>query len=98
LRALTNCETTTLSPYFPNKDLSQINIEEGIPWLARKFGAENAEAWTLGNTIYMKSGVDSPNAVEGISMIGHEIVHSTQYDQYGFLGLATRCCCCRLKG
>ena len=22
-------------------------------------------------------------------MIGHEIVHSTQYDQYGFLGLAT---------
>lgn len=90
LRALTSCENGILSQYFPNKDLSKIDIKEGIPYLARKFGAENADAWTFYDTIYMAAGIDAPDTRDGISLIGHEIVHSTQYDQYGGIGLASR--------
>ncbi len=89
LRALTDCESSILSSYFPNKDLSKIDIKEGIPYVARKGGAEGADAWTFKNTIYL--GVpDAPDTAGGISLIGHEIVHSTQYDQFGVIGLARR--------
>jgi RHS repeat-associated protein len=57
LRSLTLCELAVLQPYFPQKNLKKINIKTGIPWLARKFGAEGADAWTLWNTIYMAPGV-----------------------------------------
>ncbi|URL56877.1 DUF4157 domain-containing protein [Luteibacter flocculans] len=90
LRSLTDCENRILAPYFPGKDLSKIDVEEGIPWLARQFGAGNADAWTYKNTIYTAPGVDAPDTAGGISLIGHEIVHSTQYDQYGAIGLARR--------
>ena len=90
LRSLTLCELAVLQPYFPQKNLKKINIKTGIPWLARKFGAEGADAWTFENTIYMKPGVDAPDTIEGISLIGHETVHTTQYDQYGAIGLARR--------
>lgn len=90
LRALTDCESGILSKYFPSKDLSKIDIKDGIPYLARKGGAEGADAWTFKNTIYMAPGIDAPDTIGGISLIGHEIVHSTQYDQYGVIGLARR--------
>jgi uncharacterized protein RhaS with RHS repeats len=90
LRPLTRCESNVLQPYFPKKDLRKIDIEEGIPWLARKFGAEGADAWTFRNTIYMAPGIDAPDTIAGISLIGHEVVHTTQYDQYGVIGLARR--------
>jgi RHS repeat-associated protein len=90
LRPLSNCEKLLIGPYFPDKDLGDIDIQEGIPFLARKFGAEGADAWTLGNTIYMAPGIDKPDTIGGISLISHEVVHSTQYDQYGIFGLASR--------
>lgn len=90
LRALTDCERSILSTYFPKKDLSKVKIKNRIPYLARKFGAEGADAWTFRNTIYMAPGIDAPNTIGGIALIGHEIVHSTQYDKYGAIGLARR--------
>lgn len=38
----------------------------------------------------MAPGTDAPNTIGGISLIGHEIVHSMQYDQYGVIGMARR--------
>jgi len=90
LRALTDCENEILSQYFPDKDLGEIEIKDGIPFVARKGGAEGAGAWTFRNTIYMAPGIDMPDTIEGISLIGHEIVRSTQYDLYGVVGLARR--------
>jgi RHS repeat-associated protein len=88
LRQLTECETKMLQPYFPKVDLSEINIEDGIPYLARKFGAENADAWTFRNSIYMAAGQGIPDTIDGISLIGHEIVHTQQYAEHGVLGMA----------
>lgn len=89
LGSLTLCEGVILSKYFPGKDLGRIDIKQGIPYLARKAGAEGADAWTFKNTIYL--GIpDAPDTVAGVALIGHEVVHSTQYDQYGVIGMARR--------
>lgn len=89
LRPLTDCERSILSQYFPDKDLDDIDVKQGIPYIYRKFGAEGADAFTRGDNIYL--GVpDAPDTLGGIVLLGHEIVHSTQYDEHGTIGMARR--------
>ena len=55
-------------------------------------GNISAEATTPASNTFAEAmrGVDAPDTIEGISLIGHETVHTTQYDQYGAIGLARR--------
>lgn len=82
LRGLTACETSILGPYFPGKDLSQVNfITNSIAVLVPK----GYDAITIGNNIYANSSTDVPNSASTIALLGHEIAHAYQYDTLGKL-------------
>lgn len=68
-----------LAPYFPNFDLDQIRLYEGIPW----YVTMDADAYTDGNNIFFKLGKFDPKSPEGIALIGHEITHSVQFHTHG---------------
>jgi len=84
LRGLTACETQTLQPYFPNFDLSQIDVQSVPSWLP----TGDFTGITVGNQIFIKG--DVPDSSATIAILGHEITHSTQYaDQGTAMFLAT---------
>ncbi|WP_369979305.1 RHS repeat-associated core domain-containing protein [Xanthomonas bundabergensis] len=86
-RLLTGCEKEILAPYFPNLDLSGINVLQGIPVEAQTFGASGADAWTFMNNVYL--GVpDAPNSRSIIILLAHEVRHSAQYANLGLLDMA----------
>ena len=70
---------TLLAPYFPEIDVEDIRIREGIPW----YVPMNAAAYTDRNYIYFAPGGYAPDSLEGIAMIAHELAHCAQYKQYG---------------
>lgn len=75
-----------LAPYFPDFDLDQIRIFEGIPF----YVTMDATAYTDGNNIFFKPGAFDPDSVEGIALIGHEITHSVQFQTHGKWRFRTR--------
>ncbi len=68
-----------LAPYFPEYNLAEIQIFDGIPF----YVTMDAVAFTDGNKLYFKPGCFDPNSIEGIALIGHEITHSVQFQQLG---------------
>lgn len=68
-----------LAPYFPNFDLEQIRVYEGIPF----YVTMDASAFTNGNNLFFKPGAYDPDSVEGIALIGHEVTHSVQFQRHG---------------
>jgi hypothetical protein len=68
-----------LAPYFPEIDLEDIRIREGIPW----YVPMNAAAYTNRNYIYFAAGRYDTDSLEGIAMIAHELAHCAQYKKYG---------------
>jgi hypothetical protein len=68
-----------LAPYFPDFDLDQIRVYEGIPF----YVTMDASAYTDGNNIFFKPGAYDPDSVEGIALIGHEVTHSVQFHRHG---------------
>jgi hypothetical protein len=68
-----------LAPYFPDFDLAQIRVYEGIPF----YVTMDASAYTDGNNIFFKPGAYDPDSVEGIALIGHEVTHSVQFQRHG---------------
>ena len=68
-----------LAPYFPDFDLDQIRVFEGIPF----YVTMDATAFTDGNNIFFKLGAFDPDSIEGIALIGHEVTHSVQVQTHG---------------
>jgi len=68
-----------LEPYFEGFDLTQIRIHSGIPW----YVVGEPAAYTSKNDIYFAEGFYDPNTARGISLIGHEALHSRQYQELG---------------
>jgi RHS repeat-associated protein len=76
LRPLTDCEKKKLAPYIPKIDLDKADLHEGkVPWYLGK----GYDGITRGNNIYFRSGVYDPSTVEGLALLGHELVHVGQY-------------------
>ncbi len=68
-----------LAPYFPDFDLDQIRVYEGIPF----YVTMDATAYTDGNNIFFKPGAFDPDSMAGIALIGHEVTHSVQFYRHG---------------
>jgi RHS repeat-associated protein len=77
LEPLTACQQQILAPNFPGFDLSNIDVKKGLPW----FVSSGTDAITFGNKIYIK-----PDLADSLPLLGHEIKHSMQYAQDGFVG------------
>ena len=86
LEPLSDCVKQRLAPYFPEFDLNEIEIHEGIPWLVRIFSKIDPAAYTSGNDIYFAPGQYNTKSIAGIALIGHEVTHSQQYSEYGTWG------------
>jgi RHS repeat-associated protein len=76
LRALTDCEKSTLAPYIPKVDLDNADIHDGeMPW----YTPSDMAGITRGNDIYFRAGAYEQGTVAGASILGHELVHVGQY-------------------
>src|SRR5215216_2276503 len=68
-----------LAPYFPEIELEDICIREGIPW----YVPMNVVAYANRNHIFFARGRYDPDSLEGIAVIAHELAHCAQYKSYG---------------
>jgi RHS repeat-associated protein len=76
LRPLTGCEKSLLKPYIPKIDLDSADIHDGkVPW----YLPDDMDGITRGNDIYFRPGAYRAGTVEGISILGHELVHVGQF-------------------
>jgi Domain of unknown function (DUF4157) len=79
-RPLTVHECTQLKPYFAHIVLEQARIVDGsfggrVPfWLRRDMCAV-----VLGKTIYFRAGYYQANTPQGLSLLGHELTHVSQF-------------------
>ena len=75
-RPLTVQERTIFKPYFAKIVLERVRIIEGrVPfWLRR-----NMCAMVLGERIYFRVGVYQPNTKRGVELLGHELMHVSQF-------------------
>jgi RHS repeat-associated protein len=80
---LSECVKKLLSSYFPELDLGEVEIEEGIPGIIKSLSAVDPSAFTFGNTIYFAPGEYNPHTAMGIALIAHELKHAEQYENYG---------------
>lgn len=84
LRALTGCEKKKLTPYIPRIDLDNADIRENEwpPKVGKIFPiplSKDVAAITLGNKIYIRPGEYDPTTIDGLALLGHELVHVGQY-------------------
>jgi len=68
-----------LVAYFPELDLDEIRIKEGIPW----YVPMKVDAYTNCNRIYFERGRYRPESPAGIALIAHELAHCAQYERHG---------------
>jgi hypothetical protein len=68
-----------LAPYFPEIEMEDICVREGIPW----YVPMNVVAYTNRNHIFFARGRYDPDSLEGIAVIAHELAHCAQYKSYG---------------
>lgn len=75
-RPLTASERDTFKPYFPRVVIDQARIIDGaVPiWLSRHMCAV-----VLQHRIYFRAGVYQPNTKRGVELLGHELVHVSQF-------------------
>jgi RHS repeat-associated protein len=76
LRRLTDCEKQKLAPYIPKIDLDKADLHDGeVPWYLGK----DYSGITRGNDIYFRPGVYDSSTIDGLAVLGHELVHVGQY-------------------
>jgi RHS repeat-associated protein len=75
LRPLTDCEKAILASYIPEVDLDNADVREGLPFWIKK----DVDGYTHGNVIKFRPGAYDPSTVEGLALLGHELVHVGQY-------------------
>ena len=68
-----------LAAYFPELDLDDIRIKQGIPW----YVPMKVDAYTDRNLIYFERSKYRPESVAGIALIAHELAHCAQYKRHG---------------
>ncbi len=68
-----------LDPYFKNYDLRNIRVREGIPW----YVPGDPRAYTSKNVIFFAPGAYDTTTARGIALIGHEVLHAQQYQEFG---------------
>ena len=68
-----------LAAYFPELDLDEIRIKQGIPW----YVPMKVDAYTDRNLIYFERGKYRPFDAAGIALIAHELAHCAQYKHHG---------------
>jgi hypothetical protein len=68
-----------LAAYFPELNLDEIRIKEGIPW----YVPMNVTAYTNRNRIYFARGQYRSESVEDLALIAHELAHCDQYKRHG---------------
>lgn len=75
-RALTASEREQFKPYFSTRVIEQARIVDGhVPfWLKR-----NMCAVVLGRYIYLRLGAYQANTKQGVALLGHELVHVSQF-------------------
>jgi RHS repeat-associated protein len=84
LRPLTVCEKVKLAPYIPLIDLNNADVieNEWPPKVAKFFPIpflQNEAGITLGNKIYIRPGQYDSTTLDGMMLLGHELVHVGQY-------------------
>jgi hypothetical protein len=91
IRPLSAAEKSALAPYIPPSDLAVAVLHLGhVPWyLPRRF-----DGIARGRHIYFRRGVYQEGTVQGIALLGHELVHVGQYREgmtaLGYLHAALR--------
>ena len=84
LRPLTDAEKNVLQPYIPQTDLNNADVHVGdMPWYTPDWAA----GITRGNDIYIRDPNFTSASPEGMSLLGHELVHVGQYRD-GMTGLS----------
>ena len=83
LRPLTSCEKIKLYPYIPRIDLDRADIRENQwpPKVGKLFPiplSKDVQAITLGNNIYIRPGEYDPDTIDGLALLGHELVQVGQ--------------------
>lgn len=75
-RALTASERAQFKPYFARQVIEQARVVDGhVPfWLKR-----NMCAVVLGRYIYLRPGAYQANSTQGVALLGHELVHVSQF-------------------
>lgn len=75
-RSLTTEEKHIFRPYFAENVITQARVVDGcVPfWLHKKMCAV-----VLQHRIYFRTGVYRPNTKSGIELLGHELMHVSQF-------------------
>ena len=76
LRPLSDCEKQKLRSYIPKIDLDNADLHVGeVPWYLGK----DYTGITRGNDIYFRPDVYDPSNINGLAILGRELVHVGQY-------------------
>ncbi len=75
-RPLTVEEKQTFKPYFAKNVIEQARVIDGsVPfWLRRRMVAV-----VIKHCIYIRPGAYQPNTKAGVALLGHELMHVSQY-------------------
>jgi hypothetical protein len=75
-RPLSASERAQFKPYFATQVIEQARIVDGyVPfWLRR-----NMCAVVLGHRVYIRAGAYQANTQQGVALLGHELVHVSQF-------------------
>ena len=87
LFTLSKCTQKLLAPFYPGMDLSQPDIKIGVPGIVKLFQS-GADGFTWRNTVYIEKAAYDENSVEGIALIGHELEHVAQFNEFGVIGFS----------
>ncbi|MEE9330797.1 MAG: DUF4157 domain-containing protein [Methylophilaceae bacterium] len=75
-RPLTPQEKQTFRPYFAENVIEQTRIIDGhVPFWLRT----DMCAVVINYRIYLRSGVYQPNTKSGVELLGHELMHVSQF-------------------
>ncbi len=77
---LSRCEKGWLGKYFPDLDLSGINVHTGLPpYILYDFSGHTNSP----KDIYLAEKYYHPNTIGTLGTIGHELTHVRQFNQHG---------------
>jgi RHS repeat-associated protein len=77
---LSDCVKELLAPWFKDLNLDRVMLLSGIPG----YVPGNPHAYTEAYAIYFNKGELNQHTKLGIKLIAHELVHTRQYQRYGW--------------
>lgn len=74
-------------PYWRDRDrgfgiIDKVQLYSGIPDLIKKYAVVTPDAFTYGNNVWFRDGIDPGNLdnFSGLVLLAHEFAHNLQYD------------------